>query len=553
MGKGGTIVQRIDIIDVYDPRILGRAADKGTLFRYIPSVGDPVLLIKADNGYSTNWIDASGSGGVYTASNLGTGEGVFAALVAGDFQFKSLVAGTGITLSSTATEITITNTGGGAGTGDPNTLAYFDGTGALADNVNAIFDETLNSMALLVSPGTINLSGSNSIIFARGDTTGTVTASGIGSFIQGYFQGSSTITASSTGSRVSGFANAGTMTAATGAGASVVGVATTSGSLSATAAGSLASGIATTSGSIIATTPGSMALGAAASSAIVSAGGGGTYGSLAFGGVSDSCIVESTNSGSLSHGGGSGIGSFIRASQQGTHAHGVVSSAGNVIASGLASHAHGNATSGYAITASGRGSFAGGTALTGNLTSSAEASFAYGDLCSVSGNYAQALGFGHTNTSYATLMIGRYGVTTGATSNSWVTTDPVFVIGNGTGVGSEAVGFRVDKDARVTSTAGERNTGIRSTNLDTTLSARTDRVLYVDTSGMGGNITITFPAGEVGTEFWIKDAGGNATMRNILFVASGGDTVEASADITNDRGARHFQFASGTWYILNLP
>lgn len=44
---------------------------------------------------------------VNTASSLGTGEPVYAGTVGNDFQFKSLVAGTGVTMSSTGSEVTI--------------------------------------------------------------------------------------------------------------------------------------------------------------------------------------------------------------------------------------------------------------------------------------------------------------------------------------------------------------------------------------------------------------------------------------------------------------
>lgn len=60
MAFGGNITQRIDIIDIYDPRVVGRAAAKGTLFRYIPPVGLPELLIKDDDGFSTNWTSVGG-------------------------------------------------------------------------------------------------------------------------------------------------------------------------------------------------------------------------------------------------------------------------------------------------------------------------------------------------------------------------------------------------------------------------------------------------------------------------------------------------------------
>ena len=51
---------------------------------------------------------AGGSGEINTASNLWTGEWIFASKVWVDLQFKSLVAGSGVNLSSTATEVTVT-------------------------------------------------------------------------------------------------------------------------------------------------------------------------------------------------------------------------------------------------------------------------------------------------------------------------------------------------------------------------------------------------------------------------------------------------------------
>jgi len=61
MGHGGNKTQRIDITDSYDPRIVGRAAQKGTLFRFIPASGDPELLIKKDDGFSTEWESVGGA------------------------------------------------------------------------------------------------------------------------------------------------------------------------------------------------------------------------------------------------------------------------------------------------------------------------------------------------------------------------------------------------------------------------------------------------------------------------------------------------------------
>lgn len=74
------------------------------------------------------WLEfptGSAAGEANTASNLGTGIGVFASKVGLDLQFKSLVAGTNISLLASSTEITID----AASAGEANTASNI-GTGA---------------------------------------------------------------------------------------------------------------------------------------------------------------------------------------------------------------------------------------------------------------------------------------------------------------------------------------------------------------------------------------------------------------------------------------
>lgn len=80
-----------------------------------------LMLWVNDEGLSyvydgTDWVTVSGSGEANTASNLGAGTGVFSSKSGIDLQFKSLIAGTNVTISSTANDITI-NAAGGSGSG----------------------------------------------------------------------------------------------------------------------------------------------------------------------------------------------------------------------------------------------------------------------------------------------------------------------------------------------------------------------------------------------------------------------------------------------------
>jgi len=478
MGFGGSQTERIDIIDSYDPRVTGRAASKGTLFRYVPSAGVPILLIKTDDGFSTNWISAGGGGGggSYTASNVGVGTGVYKTTVGTDFQFKTLTAGANVTITTpTANEILISASGGGGGvTGLPDTITYFDNSGNAVSNVNARFYDATNSMLLLTTPGIVNATGSSSYIRLTGDGTGIVLASGPSSYISGMVQTGANITASGAASFINGFAFAG-------------------GTINATGASSIAFGLS------------------------------------------------------------EGVSTFIISNGQGSIASGYAYTAGQIISSSQGSLAMGAAFSTGNISALGRGSLAMGHTTVRGITASSDGCIAIGDGVIAGGVNSQSFGEGHTNNSYDCMVIGRYGATPGATVGSWVNTDPVFIVGNGTGVGSEATGFKIDKDGKVTTTASEVHSACRSVNSDTTLSTRTDRSIYVDTATATGNVTITFPAGETGLEYYVKDSGNNATVNNVLFAATGPDTIEASADITNNRGTRHFQYFSGVWYVMNLP
>lgn len=78
----------------------------------------------------------------------------------------------------------------------------------------------------------------------------------------------------------------------------------------------------------------------------------------------------------------------------------------------------------------------------------------------------------------------------------------------------------------------------------------TDRTLLVDTSAGAIPFVVNMPLGVNGKEFFIKDIGANAAVNNITFTANGTDAMEAGSNIISDSGCRHFQFFGGIWYIL---
>jgi len=81
----------------------------------IPSA---TTYLRGDN----TWATVSG-GTITSASNIGLGTGVFSSLVGTDLQFKSLVAGSNIIITNTASEITIASSGGNTGATGPQGTA----------------------------------------------------------------------------------------------------------------------------------------------------------------------------------------------------------------------------------------------------------------------------------------------------------------------------------------------------------------------------------------------------------------------------------------------
>ena len=130
------------------------------------NTGDSPESINIFNSVTNVWepIAMSSGGQDNTASNVGTGEGVFAQKVGVDLQFKSLIAGTNITLSSDGTSITISSTD----TGEANTasnLGTGEGLSTTKAGVNLPFKSLIGGTATTLS------SDANEVTIDVDDTT----------------------------------------------------------------------------------------------------------------------------------------------------------------------------------------------------------------------------------------------------------------------------------------------------------------------------------------------------------------------------------------------
>jgi len=117
------------------------------------SLNDEHIYIASDTG---NWYKSfngiavlitSGGGEANTSSNSGAGEGLALPKVGFDLPFKSITAGTGITLTPSPTELEISVTGG-----------FIDGSGALNEITYWVDADTVGSLTTVTYPSLTELS-----------------------------------------------------------------------------------------------------------------------------------------------------------------------------------------------------------------------------------------------------------------------------------------------------------------------------------------------------------------------------------------------------------
>lgn len=95
--------------------------------RYALNAADGLWYVRSASTWAT--LAGGGGGEANTASNLGAGEGLYASKVGADLRFKSLVAGTNVSLSSDGDTVTIYATGGGGGSGTVTSVGLTAPTG----------------------------------------------------------------------------------------------------------------------------------------------------------------------------------------------------------------------------------------------------------------------------------------------------------------------------------------------------------------------------------------------------------------------------------------
>lgn len=148
---------------------------------YRIKAGAGITLSQEANNILISSTGGGGGGEVNTASNVGSGSGIYASKVGVDLRFKSLVAGTNVTLSSTSTEITI-NATGGSGSGEANTASNLGtGTGIYASKSSV--ELQFKSLKALTTSGLAITSDATSITYSLA-ATGVNLGTGTGVFAQ---------------------------------------------------------------------------------------------------------------------------------------------------------------------------------------------------------------------------------------------------------------------------------------------------------------------------------------------------------------------------------
>ena len=91
----------------------------------------------------------------------------------------------------------------------------------------------------------------------------------------------------------------------------------------------------------------------------------------------------------------------------------------------------------------------GSTAMGGTTSASGVFSTAMGVLSIANGDFATAMGYGTKANSYASTVVGQFNDTTASSGTSSVSTDPAFIVGNGTALANRSSALTVLKNGNI--------------------------------------------------------------------------------------------------------
>lgn len=425
----------------------------------------PTSILGLKAGLCTGGVvQGAASGNVTCSSSTANSLGYFnnSSLFSSSPNFR-LNDGSGWLIISTLSNGANAGDIGSASTGASLVVGHVDGVSSI---VSTAFGKGNVAFGYAGAGSQVSAQGDGSLVAGKAVSQGIVATEHDASFGFGYASGlGSQVSANGLGTWSIGYADGGAIIGAVGPGNHTWGYASGAGSEIATdiaSFGSEAIGYVTGGGVLDTTGSGAMSMGYADGAASISGQGGGAMavgrstaggniqaqgdGALAHGFASGGTIVGS-GSGSFASGRSEVAGASVLASAFGSAALGYAdgfhleSTANGALALGVAQNAK--------ITASGQGSIAGGFPLAGQVVVNGVSAIGIGDAITGAARLSTTFGLGNDNESYASLMIGRYGTTAGSTNTSWVSTDPVFVIGNGASSGSLANAMTVLKSGRV--------------------------------------------------------------------------------------------------------
>ena len=211
-------------------------------------------------------------------------------------------------------------------------------------------------------------------------------------------------------------------------------------------------------------------------------------------------------------------------------------------ASGFTSTAMGSGTtaSGLVSTAMGAFTAASGdrsTAMGISTDATGLTSTAMGGFTTASGDYSTAMGFITNSEAYGSIAIGRYNIG-GGNPTSWIDSDPLFEIGNGTSGSNRNNALTVSKSGRHSINSNSSGLTISASTIGLSISNPGNHGIQILNPGNNGivisgadNDGITISADNDGIVISADDEGARIIGRNLGVYASGGATQSDVPDI----------------------